>query len=107
MIYDAWTGAYGAKNKDFTKRRVDAQTIVFETEALRPGEGITVEVTMPADAVARPGWTSSSSGGWSTTSSTPSSRATLVAAWPAGSSAAATSPARGTIVVNYEPPDGL
>ena len=25
VVYDAWTGAYGAKNKDFTKRRVDAR----------------------------------------------------------------------------------
>src|SRR5262249_20356204 len=45
--YDAWTGNYGAKNKDFTKRRTDAQTIDFETGALRPGEGITIEVTLP------------------------------------------------------------
>src|SRR5262249_5761141 len=56
VVADAWTGAYGAKNKDFTKRRVDARTIAFQTAALRPGEGITIDVTMPADAVARPGW---------------------------------------------------
>ena len=23
LLYDAWTGVYGAKNKDFAKRRID------------------------------------------------------------------------------------
>ena len=27
VTYDAWTGVYGAKDKDFTKRRIDARTI--------------------------------------------------------------------------------
>ena len=58
LTYDAWTGVYGAKGKDFTKRRNDARTLAFETGALRSGEGITVEVTMPGDAVSRPGWMS-------------------------------------------------
>ena len=43
-VYDAWTGMFGAKDKNFTKRRVDAQTLLFETGALAAGEGITVEV---------------------------------------------------------------
>ena len=41
--------------KDFTKRVIDAQTVEFTTGPLRPREGITVEITMPSDAVARPG----------------------------------------------------
>ena len=39
VIYDAWTGVYGAKDKDFTKRRVDARTIAFDTDALRQRRG--------------------------------------------------------------------
>src|SRR6185312_9143237 len=58
VVSDAWVGVYGARGKDFTKRRVDAQTLAFATGALRPGEGLTIEVTMPGDAVARPGWAS-------------------------------------------------
>jgi uncharacterized protein (TIGR04222 family) len=56
VTYDAWTGVYGATSKDFAARRVDDRTIEYTTGALRPREGITVEVSMPATAVARPGW---------------------------------------------------
>ena len=107
MIYDAWTGIYGAKNKDFTKRRVDARTIAFETGALRSGEGITVEVTMPGDAVSRPGWMSEAAA-WLVDNFPyaifPATLFALLAAW---FYRGRDLPGRGTIVVNYEPPDGL
>ena len=107
VTYDAWTGIFGAKNKDFTKRRVDGRTVAFETGALRPGEGITVEVTMPGDAVSRPGWISEAAA-WLVDNFPyaifPATLALCVAAW---FYRGRDLPGRGTIVVNYEPPDGL
>ncbi len=107
LIYDAWTGAYGAKNKDFTKRRVDDWTVLFEAAKFRPGEGITVDLTMPADAVTRPGhWRELT--WWFEDNFTyalfPAVLAICIAAWyrkgrdPAGT---------GTIVVNYQAPEDL
>lgn len=52
--YDAWTGRYGAKQKDFTERRIDGRTLKFETGRLEAGEGITVEVAMPGTVVEKP-----------------------------------------------------
>jgi uncharacterized protein (TIGR04222 family) len=105
--YDAWTGVYGAKEKNFTKRRVDARTIAFETEALRGGEGITVEATMPGDAVSRPGWISEAAA-WVVDNFPyailPATLAFCIAAWYYRGRDL---PGRGTIIVNYEPPDGL
>jgi uncharacterized protein (TIGR04222 family) len=107
IIYDAWTGTYGAKNKDFTKRRIDAQSIAFETGPLRPGEGITVEVTMPGDAVSRPGWMSEAAA-WLVDNFPyavfPATVFVCIASW---FYRGRDLPGRGTIVVNYEPPDGL
>src|SRR5262249_40565384 len=107
VVADAWTGAYGAKNQDFTKRRVDVRTIAFETAPLRPGEGITIDVTMPADAVARPGWAREL--GWWLTDNfvygiVLATLAVCLAGWY---SKGRDLPGKGTIVVHYEPPDGL
>jgi uncharacterized membrane protein YgcG len=107
LVYDAWTGAYGAKNKDSTKRRVDPRTIAFETGTLRPGEGITIEVTMPADVVARAAWTRELA--WWLTDNFPyllfpATLALCLAGW---FFRGRDIPGLGTIVVNYEPPDGL
>lgn len=107
VTYDAWTGAYGAKNKDFTKRRVDAQTLLFETGALRPGEGITVELTMPGDAVARPGWLKEASNWLFDNFPYAIFPATLVLCVAGWYYRGRDLPGRGTIVVNYEPPDKL
>jgi uncharacterized membrane protein YgcG len=105
--YDAWTGVYGSKGKDFTKRRDDARTLVFETGALRSGEGITVEVTMPGDAVSRPGWLSEAAA-WLADNFPygifPAALGLCIAAW---FYRGRDLPGRGTVVVNYEPPDKL
>jgi hypothetical protein len=107
VTYDAWTGAYGSKNKDFNKRRVDARTIAFETGPFHPGEGITIEVTMPGDAVTRPGWMREAAA-WLTDNFPfavfPAFLALCVGAWLYRGRDL---PGKGTIVVNYEPPDGF
>ncbi len=107
VVSDAWTGPYGAKGKDFTKRRVDARTIAFETQALQSGEGITVELTMPGDAVARPGWVSEAAA-WVVDNFPyaifPTTLLGCIAAW---FYRGRDLPGKGAIVVNYEPPDGL
>jgi len=107
LDYDAWTGAYGAKNKDFTKRRSDARTIHYETGMLRPGESITIDVTMPADAVARAAWTREL--GWWLADNFPYSLfpATLAACLAGWFFLGRDLPGRGAIVVGYEPPAGL
>src|SRR5262249_31439582 len=107
LTADAWTGAFGAKNKEFTKRRDDARTIAFQTRLLRPGEGITIELTMPADAVARAAWTREFA--WWLTDNFPYALfpailACCLAAW---FYRGRDIPGQGTIVVNYEPPDGM
>jgi hypothetical protein len=107
VTYDAWTGAFGAKNKDFTKRRLDARSLFFETGALRPGEGITVEVTMPDDAVERPGWVREAAA-WLVDNFPyaifPATLALCIGAWYYRGRDL---PGKGAIVVNYEPPDGM
>ncbi len=107
LIYDAWTGVFGAKSKDFTKRRVDARTLAFETGALRSGEGITVEVTMPGDAVTRPGWMSDAAAWLADNFPYAVFPATLGLCMAAWFYRGRDLPGRGAIVVNYEPPDKL
>ncbi len=107
LDYDAWTGAYGARNKDFTKHRVDARTIAFQTGALRPGESITIDVTMPSDAVPRAAWSRELSW-WLVDNFAyglfPATLAACLAGW---FFLGRDLPGRGAIVVNYEPPEGL
>lgn len=55
VFHDAWTGTWGARGRDFTSVREPGGALVFELGALRPREGVTVEVSLPGDAVARPG----------------------------------------------------
>src|SRR5205823_5238369 len=85
----------------------DAQTIAFETSGLRSGEGITIEVTMPADTVARAAWTRELS--WWLVDNfvyglLPLTLAACLAGW---FFRGRDLPGRGAIVVTYEPPDGL
>ncbi len=107
LEYNAVTGAFGAHDRDFTKRRIDARTVAFETGALRPGEGITVEVSMPGGIVARPSLVRRIS--WWLMDNFPYGLipivlVTCVAAW---FFRGRDLPGRGSIVVSYEPPDGF
>lgn len=107
VSYTAWTGAYGSKEKDFHESRPDASTIRFETGGLRPREGISVEVVMPADAVARASWTRRL--GWWLGDNfpyflIPATLGICVGIWFLRGRDA---PGRGTIVVEYQPPDEL
>ena len=52
---DAWTGTWGSRGRDFTSDQEPDGTVVYEIGALRPREGVTIEVSLPGDAVARPG----------------------------------------------------
>jgi uncharacterized protein (TIGR04222 family) len=53
--FDAWTGTWGARGKYFAVTQAPDGSLVYEIGGLRPHEGITVEVSLPGTAVARPG----------------------------------------------------
>ncbi len=105
--FDAWTGAYGSRSKDFRKRRENARTLVFETGPFRPGEGITIEVSMPGDAVAWPSWWREAS--WWLRDNFVYALFPLAIAvcWTGWFLRGRDLPGQGTTVVNYEPPEGL
>jgi uncharacterized membrane protein YgcG len=104
---DAWTGAYGARNKDYTSRRLDDRRIQLQTGALGIGEGITVDLALPASAITRPalvtrlGWWLGDNFVYALV---PASAAACISLWYARGRDL---PGRGSIVVQYEPPDGL
>ncbi len=105
--FDAWTGPYGARGKDFTVNRIDDDTIMFTTEALRPREGISVEIGMPASAVSRPTFLQRL--GWWLGDNFVYGVFLLVLVvciryWYVKGRDV---PGRGTIVVQYEPPNDL
>ena len=105
--YDAWTGYFNARGKNFTKRALDARTVEFTTGPMQPREGITVEISMPADAVAKPGWSKEIS--WWLADNFPYAvfPATLAVCFFSWFFHGRDLPGTGTIVVNYEAPDGL
>jgi uncharacterized membrane protein YgcG len=107
LVSDAWTGYYGARGKDFKKRMVDARTLEFTTGRLNPREGISVEISMPADAVAKPGWWKEFT--WWLTDNFPYFvfPATLAFCFLSWFLRGRDVPGTGTIVVNYESPDAL
>jgi uncharacterized membrane protein len=108
LTYVAWTGAYGSRNRDATASHPDPQTVRFATtRALGIGEGITVDVGMPADAVSEPTWWTRCNwwlGDNFIYGLIPLTLAACLGLWHARGR---DQPGRGTIVVEYEPPDGL
>ncbi len=104
---DAWTGRFGATEKRFTRKRVDGRTLRFDAGPFAPAEGISVEVAVPGSAVERP--TALTRLGWWLADNFvyglfPAGLAACLACWFAFGR---DRPGLGTVVVNYEPPDGL
>ncbi len=107
IIYDAWTGAYGATGKAYSSRRPDGRTIEFRTATLQPREGITVEVSLPESVVQRVGvvrrlgWMLLDNVGYGVF------LVVLGGCWMYWHKRGRDEPGRGSIVVLYEPPDDL
>jgi uncharacterized protein (TIGR04222 family) len=104
----AWTGPYGAHGKAYTLSRPDARSLRFDTTGpLGVGEGLTIDVVLPESIVTRP------------------SRLTRILWWIGDnfpyflipitglgalglwSLRGRDEPGRGSIVVEYDAPDGL
>jgi uncharacterized membrane protein len=105
--YDAWTGAFGASQKNFKKSRVDSRTLQFQAGPLKEREGMTVEVAIPASSVKRPsmlaefGWWLGDNFPYALI---PTGLAACISAWYFRGRDL---PGRGTVVVGYEPPKNL
>lgn len=54
-FHDAWTGTWGSRGRDFTSSQELDGSVIYKTGALRPHEGVTIEVSLPGDVVDRPG----------------------------------------------------
>ncbi len=104
---DAWTGPFGDRGKDFSMTRPDDRTVRFETGPFRPSDGITVDVAMPAETVAEPGFLTRL-GWWLGDNFVyaifPASLALCLGYWY---SRGRDEPGMGSIVVQYEAPDGM
>lgn len=108
LTYEAWTGAYGSRNQDATVSHPDPQTLRFvTTRNLGIGEGITVDIGMPKDAVLEPSlgtrwlWWLSDNFIYGLI---PLALAACLGLWY---TRGRDEPGRGTIVVEYLPPDDL
>ncbi len=107
VAYDAWTGVYGAAGKEFTSHRADDRSIEFMTDTLQPREGITIEVSLPESIVAEVGLLRRL--GWILMDNLVYGVFLLVLGgcltyWL---KRGRDLPGRGTVVVQYEPPDDL
>jgi uncharacterized membrane protein len=105
--YDAFAGRFGSPEKKFRKERVDGRTLRFEAGPFEPGEGITVEVAVPADVVKRPSFWAELR--WWLADNfvyalVPLGLAAFFASWFLRGR---DMPGMGTIVVRYEPPKDL
>lgn len=104
----AFTGPYGARGADYTVERRDARTLQFtSTRVFDAGEGLSIELTLPSDLLVAPSaWKQA---GWWLSDNFPYFLipATLLGClgmwWLRGRDL----PGRGTIVVEYTPPDDL
>jgi uncharacterized membrane protein len=105
--YLAWTGRYGSRAQDAAASRGDARTILFTTGPLAPGAGISFDLTMPEDAVARPsairraGWWLGDNFAYGLLF------ATLLLCYWTWRRRGRDALGHGTVVVHYEPPENL
>lgn len=108
LTYQVWTGAYGSRNQDAKASHPDPRTLRFvTTRTLGIGEGITVDIGMPADAVAKPSWLILLLGWLSDNLVYGLVPATLAACLGLWYARGRDEPGRGTIVVEYLPPGDL
>jgi uncharacterized membrane protein YgcG len=105
---DAYTGPYRGRGRDYEVDRPDDRTVRFvATRAFEPREGLSVELTLPADAVLKP--SAATLAGWWLADNFPyllvpfTFLAGLAAWWTRGRD----QPGRGSITVEYDAPDGL
>ena len=94
--YDAWTGYFNARGKNFTKRAIDARTVEFTTGPLQPRKGSRSRSRCRRTLSRSPAGGKKSPGGWPITFPTQSSPRPWPVAFSSGSFAAATcrAPAR-------------
>ena len=105
--HDAWKGPWGAKGQDFAFRVEADGSVVYDLGPLPPHVGATVAVSLPEDAIARPGILSRL-GWW-----LGGNLAYLI--WPLATLGfflvwlfnGRDEGEAGSIAVQYEPPDGL
>ena len=107
LTFDAWTGVSGATGKDFSFRRLDDRTVAYTTGRLRPREGITVDISMPATAVTFPGWFTRIWWILGDNLAYVIFLVVLAGCWLYWYKRGRDVPGRGSIVVQYEPPDDL
>lgn len=103
----AYTGGYGSMARDATQR-VSGRSVRYDTvRPLGPGEGMTVEVFIPAELMTRPGWPARL--GWWMADNFPYLFFPIGVALSAGVwfLKGRDEPGRGSVVVSYEPPEGL
>lgn len=105
--FAVWTGFYGSHATDARVSRPDASTLATVAGPLLPRQGVSLDLTMPPDAVAPPpllrrlGWWAGDNFAYFLVPLT--LLLCLVAWYRRGRDA----PGRGTIVVRYEPPEGF
>jgi uncharacterized membrane protein YgcG len=104
---DARTGHFGERGKAFTKNVLDARTVEYTTGRLGPREGITVEISLPSNALTKPGWWKEFSWWLTDNFSYAVFPATLALCFFSWFFRGRDLPGTGSIVVNYESPDGL
>jgi uncharacterized membrane protein YgcG len=107
MTILAYTGPYGAAGRDAEIGQSDRAITFTCSRELQPGEGMSIELTMPATLLSRPAALKEL--GWWLTDNFPyllipaGLLGCLGVWWQRGRD----QPGRGSIVVEYEPPDGL
>lgn len=105
--YTTWIGPYGSRFRNAEASRPDDSTIVFATSNLSMREGLSIDLTIPEDVLERPTffrrmvWWSSDNFAYVLV------LLTLIVCLRFWYLRGRDLPGRGSIVVHYEPPEGL
>jgi uncharacterized protein (TIGR04222 family) len=104
----AWTGPFGARGRAFTLTRPDGRSMRFDTTGpLAAGEGLTIDVILPESMVSRPSWLTRTL--WWMGDNFPYFLIPITALGSLGLwlTRGRDEAGRGSIVVEYDAPDGL